>query len=377
MTPSRETSGPTATQTPQRTPPTPQPTIPSPRPTSAGSISVVSVAVSPDDRQVYTVGNHGLAVFGRDPETRELSLEQVFSRGVDDVPGLETLADVAVSPDAGFVYVVSYEQSSVTVFARDSASDLLRFVQIVRNLEDGVTHMNNPTTAAASPDGGHLYVSNGSAVVVFSRDVAEGTLTFVEAVASSAGFLASMKISPSGATVYLAGSLGIDLFRRDVSGRLTVLASDACEFCIGVAASPDERHVYLTESTSDPGSKSMVETFALESGELSFVAGATVPYPASAVEVSGDGENVYVISAEPASSVTVFRRDPRSGELTFVERDSDGTIADGFRMALSHDGKSLYVAPRLESVLTVYDRAADGTLDFLQSAAALVDQQGH
>jgi hypothetical protein len=83
------------------------------------------VAVSPDNRSVYAVGQDAAVVrFDRDPSTRALTAKGCISQAPDgtgcstSVEGLFEPRSVVVSPDGISVYVVSYGMQSVTRFDR-------------------------------------------------------------------------------------------------------------------------------------------------------------------------------------------------------------------------------------------------------------------
>ena len=69
---------------------------------------------------------------------------------------------------------------AVAVFSRDPASGARAFVEVQRDGFGGVDGLFHPVTI--SPDGNHLYAAGGGddTVVVFSRDSATGSLTFIE-----------------------------------------------------------------------------------------------------------------------------------------------------------------------------------------------------
>jgi DNA-binding beta-propeller fold protein YncE len=90
---------------------------------------------------------------------------------------------VAVSPDDKYLYVATHGDSTVAVFSRDATTGALTFVEQQEDGAGGVMNMGEPTGVVVSPDpdSGCLYVtsSTDNAVVVFSRNLATGTLTFV------------------------------------------------------------------------------------------------------------------------------------------------------------------------------------------------------
>jgi 6-phosphogluconolactonase (cycloisomerase 2 family) len=92
---------------------------------------------------------------------------------------------------------------------------------------------------------------------------------------------------------------------------------------------------------------------------------------AHSVASSPDGKHVYVVGYED-DAVSVFSRDPSSGTLTFVEFKQDGVDGvDGlwapYSVALSPDGKNVYVAGSADDAVAVFSRdSSTGALTFVQ-----------
>lgn len=213
-------------------------------------------------------------------------------------------------------------------------------------------------------------------------------------------FMGSRAISASadGRNVYVASSRSnaIAVFRRNpktgalgqpsgASGCVAAKGAFECGKAIGlngpnsVAISPNGRNVYVTSRGSNA-----VTAFQRNrsTGALRQLPGATgciagVPLPGCAigtallgpdvVVVSPDGKNVYVGSFF-GNAVAVFNRDPSTGALT-QPAGSAGCIAEATSgcasglalgapegMAISGDGKSVYVATALSSAVVVLAR---------------------
>ncbi len=91
-----------------------------------------------------------------------------------------------------------------------------------------------------------------------------------------------------------------------------------------------------------------------------------------ALAVSPDGRHLYVVSRDD-NALVVFARDDVTGELTFVESFIDGTggvfgLEDPSSVAVSPDGRHVYVSADLDDALSVFAR--DPTLDELAFIAA-------
>jgi 6-phosphogluconolactonase (cycloisomerase 2 family) len=94
----------------------------------------------------------------------------------------------------------------------------------------------------------------------------------------------------------------------------------------------------------------------------------------SGIAASPDGENLYV-TAGNAHSVSVFARDPGSGDLTYMEchanigkNGCEDPAKDSFGqpsgIAVSPDGESVYVTSIVSSSVSSFTRGAGGSLDY-------------
>jgi len=193
--------------------------------------------------------------------------------------------------------------------------------------------------------------------------------------------------SPDGRHVYVAGSVSDSLatFERD---RLTdtldwvdaladgVDGVDGLDGASGVALSPDGRHVYVA-AQGDNG----VAVFARDAatGVLGFVEAFGSPAVgidhldgADAVAVSPDGRNVYVASRWD-DAIAVFSRHATSGSLTFQGGPRDGLDGvDGLdgatSLVVSRDGRFVYAAGLDDAAVAVFSRdVTSGALSFVES----------
>jgi len=302
-----------------------------------------------------------LVAFRRDAATGKLSFIEQHADDTAGVDGLGGPFDVAVSPDGAHVYVAAVE-SAVAVFARDPTSGRLTFVEVERQGVNGVDGIAGAFALTVSPDGAHVYVGNrsGNSVAVFSRNPGTGGLTFVEVQRDGVGGVdglagvQSLAVSPDGAHVYVAGEddNALAVFSRNpVTGALTfvevqrdgVNGVDGLYVPQAVTVSADGAHVYAG-SYYDRG----VSVFSRDpgTGQLTFVQvvredGGTAPYigPVSYVTVSPDGANVYSVAYNGVA--VVFARDPSTGMLTFVENQFMG---DPQWVGCSPDAAHVYIA---------------------------------
>ncbi len=284
--------------------------------------------------------------------------------------------------------------------------------------------LDGPQDAAVSPDGRNVYVAAGrpggtSAVVVFDR-AGDGALT---QKAGQGGCIAdvgsascvdgvglsdatAVEVSPDGSNVYVAGALlgAIAVFDRAADGTLTqkpglagcisdkgdgpCTAGRAIQFIESMAMSPDGRSVYTTARMSEsvavfdrgadgtltqkPGVAGCISA-STTGGGCAFGKAFSGP---DSVAVSPDGRSVYV-GADGSDAVSVFDR-AADGSLTqkagsagcISGLPSGGACAKGIGLdgiisvAVSHDGTNVYTAgySGRGAFVAVLRRAADGTL---------------
>lgn len=191
-------------------------------------------------------------------------------------------------------------------------------------------------------------------------------------------------VSPDGKNVYTVGYYdnSIAVFDRDrVTGALTFSAVfqnevggvDGLDGASSVAVSEDGKSVYVTGYTDDA-----LAVFDRDAatGALTFstffqdgVGGVDGLDEANSVAVSHDGKSVYVAGYND-NALAVFDRDTATGALTFSTFLQNGVggvegIGGAYSVAVSPDGKSVYVAGYDDNALAVFDRNTDtGVLAF-------------
>ena len=287
-----------------------------------GLDQAISVVVSPDGNHVYVASRvNAVAAFSRNPTTGVLTqlagaagcIAEVGD-GVNcaDGKGLAGPRAVAVSPDGKNVYVGSRDASSVAVFTRNSTTGALTqlggVAGCVSETGTGGTCTDGKALLGArgvtvSADGLHVYVAsqNDNAVAAFTRNTTTGALT---QLGGAAGCVAE---TGDGVTC--------------TDGRGLVNP-------IHVAVSPDGKHVYGVSRDSHSVTVFARNTMTGALTQLGGAAGCVAETGDGVtcadgkglsepvfVEVSPDGENVYVAS-QVSDGVTVFARNKTTGALT-------------------------------------------------------------
>jgi 6-phosphogluconolactonase len=240
---------------------------------------------------------------------------------------------------------------------------------------------------AVSPDGRSVYVPASDANAVFQYDVgATGPLTPKSPASVAAGDMpAGVAVSPDGKSVYVANGFSNNpatVSQYDVgAGGVLTPKSPATVTTLpgpaGVAVSPDGKSVYVTNAFSNPGEVSQYSAGA--GGALVSKSPATVPTNVGfggepeGVAVSPDGRSAYVVNGG-------FVRG--GGSIAQYSVGADGALSPktpaGFQagsvpvgVAVSPDGRSVYVADRLNNDVLQYSVGADGALSPLSPAAVV------
>lgn len=385
------------------------------------------LAITPDGETLYVTFDFlpelSTLVYDRDPATGTLSLVEEAA----DVSG-----PIAVSPDGDFLY--SSVGDGVATFTI-GGSGALTLLGTLRRGMPGVDDQLRVDALAVSPDGRHVYASSVADSITFVlRREASGQLSYVGKIASPDPFFANVRplvVSPDGANVYVCRELEgrIEVYGRDaVTGLLALTSTFPGESprlsCKAMAVSPDGRNLYtpgqfeqslLVLARQASGALSLVDT--LEEGEG---APAGLPF-AHSVAVSRDDRHVY--AADTVSGrIGLFLRDDATGRLSFVEAveatvetlvlSPDNTFLYGLRpdggiaifrrdagtgelapagvhatdfpeseccsdLAISLDGRNLYVSLFFQSAVAVYARnATTGQVSLLEVVHDGVGQPG-
>ena len=338
-----------------------------------------SSAVSPDGRHVYAAGalDDSLVVFARDATNHVLTFVEVLRDQVGGVFGLNGASGVDVSADGRHVYVSSHGDDAVAVFARDATSDLLSFVETQEDGVGGVDGLDGASSIRVSPDDRFVYATgrNDSSLAVFARDASTDDLSFVTSASRGGTFIGLLGASdvattPDGRFVYVAGREddAVAVFEQLANGTLDYLGAvedgvDGANGLAGASAlavSPDGLHLYVAARMEDA-----VGVFSIPpSGIPEFierkrdgVAGVFGLNEPTAVAVSADG-SLVLATGKLSQAVVLFRRDPGSGSLSFVETAANGAggvtgLAGASSALFTADGREIYVTGREDDALVI------------------------
>jgi 6-phosphogluconolactonase (cycloisomerase 2 family) len=277
---------------------------------------------------------------------------------------------------------------------------VLEFVDAQRENVDGVTGLAGVLAVVVSPDGRYVYAAGGNddAIAVFGRDAATGALDERQVVKNGVGgiqglaFPTALALSPDGTHLYVAGTHddAVVAFARDTtSGSLTFIEAqidgaagvEGLRNSSAVVVSPDGSHVYVAGQHDDAiavfrrnavtGWLAFVE---VQRDGVNGVKGIAGPL---GLAISPDGKNVYVASGN-VSALGAFSRDATTGRLQQIDLEQEGGTAVGLRgihgVAVSPDGASVYGVGQADSAVAVFRRnKSTGTLKFDDAAVQGVD----
>jgi 6-phosphogluconolactonase (cycloisomerase 2 family) len=385
-----------------------------------------SVVVSPDGKNVYMAefGDASISEFARhsDGSLTQLAspnncIAQTASTstcGTKTANGLEFAEAIAISPDGRNVYAVGEDSNSVGAiaeFARNADGSLTQLASPNNCIGENPTQTDgtmstcgtggghglfNPVAVTVSPDGTTVYVADraGSAIAEFARS-ANGSLTqlsgandCVQEHGVNNGFgpdcttsgnglsgAESLAVSPDGHSVYVGGGDSIAEFTRNANGSLTQVTSP--NNCI-------QNHA---DTQTDCGNEAGIGLRNLVS-----------------LDVSPDGQNLYSSAGNYTGAVAEFARSADgslaqlSGANSCIEENAanEGTqapagcgtrtgngLGEGGALEVSPDGANVYVAESSDdcnstchSAVVELSRRADGSLVQLASPNNCIEEGG-
>jgi 6-phosphogluconolactonase (cycloisomerase 2 family) len=316
-----------------------------PRPTFAGSASSAggefrrTIAVSPDSGAVYDSKNGENALRQMTVTDSSLANRRTYTNYQDGISGMSGPQVIGIAPDGGCVYVTALNSypASIVAFRRDPATNDLTY---------GSTFTASGFEAwdemAFSGDGGFMYVAAGtSGLTVLDRDASSCALSANETVPAAGAQVMGLAIAPGGGHLYAVDPFGKRLFsftRNATDGTVALTqtitegvgGAAGLDGVTGVVVSPDGKNVYTTANTENALT---VWDRNATTGDLSLHAvvhdGAAIAgslAKAQTLVISSDGTSIYVGASAPTNAVSVFRRNPTTGDVTFLQKITD---ADG------------------------------------------------
>ncbi|MDA3892447.1 MAG: beta-propeller fold lactonase family protein [Salinivirgaceae bacterium] len=304
------------------------------------------------------------------------------------IHGLDGSADIVSSSDGKFAYSLSWDDDAITIFKISETDSSMQLIGTLWGKDNGFTGFNYVNI---SPDDKFLYVSSftNNKVILYARDVLTGLLSYVESYTDpSQGTPMVVKFSPDGKNAYVPSYYDNTLLvysRNTETGALSYLEKhvdgqngvNRLKYVKCVEVSPDGKFVYTAAHDDDA-----ITIFSrnTSTGKLTFVKELIDGVNGIAgigfvefMEMSDDGKHLYTCS-NTNTYLTVFSRNSTTGDLTFVEsfgeleEPSDDDLfqlnsPDG--LELSKDNKTLFVSDIGTNGVFVFSRnTSSGALTY-------------
>ena len=349
-----------------------------------GLSEVFDVTVSRDGLNVYATGyqDNTIVVFSRERSTGELTFLEVHKDNLSGVEGLQGIKDISISPDGKNVYTVGMEDDAITAFNRNLYTGRLSFFQVLVDNTTGVDGLDGISDVEVSPDGNFVYTvgSIDDAVSIFSRNSQTGALTYIQSHKEGVSGLNTLdgandlEISSDGKYMYLAASNDdtVSTFsRNENTGNITFITSqtdgllsvDGLDGVMDLTISPDNLHVYASSLNDNA-----IAAFRISSidGSLIFIdswidGNTSVDGLKFAVasEITSDGKHLYVVG-KGDNSVAEFARNPATGELVYINKSTNNFQGvDGINqvsdLALLPNKSILYSASPSENKIGIFE----------------------
>lgn len=395
-----------------------------------------ALALSPDGRHAYLTvasGNRLLMLTRANepagPSYGQLTVIGSLQQGMASVQGLSSPRRIVLSGDGAHAYVSGQLGGSVSWFVRDPVSGVLEFAGVRSDDTGGVDGLRGATGLVLDDSRNHLYVAGtlDRAIALFQRqsdsycppsgqgdpvavpiDVAAGgSVTFQIQARVRAGLASGVMVqnvvrvdapqdpNPDNNEATDADPVGVvadlEITKSDGLAEIDGLAGARALSGQGgrlftAGASDNAIGVFRRElNPADPayGAVRFAAVLRSGTGAVSGLSGV------ADVLASADGAHVYAVSPVE-NTVVVFRRVAGPQELAFVETKQNGVLGvsglSGARaLALSPDGRHLYVAGEFANAIAVFRREHDplatgfGRLHYLglvQNAVSGVDGLG-
>ena len=258
-------------------------------PTIGAGSSPFGIVISPDGLHAYVTssGSASIYMYSRNVITGILS-----PLSTPTIPTGSTPVGIAMSPDGKSVYATTYGDYMVYMFSRNSSTGLLAALSTPT-----VSAGTNTGRIVVSPDGTSVYTTNSgnNNAYLYNRNTTTGILVY-SATISTGALTTGIAISADGASVYIISSGLINMYSRSIAnGTLTALVTPTISisgsFPLDVAVSPDGLFVYAIGQNLVNQYSRNTSTGALAA--LAIPAFNTGSLP-TRIAISPDSNSVYV-----------------------------------------------------------------------------------
>jgi 6-phosphogluconolactonase (cycloisomerase 2 family) len=340
-------------------------------------LSVNSVEMSADGRFLYATPWQlgAIVVFERDPQKGGLKHVQTLRE-----PGsLAGNTSIAFSPSSPLAVAACFNAQTAVLLHRDAKTGKLKILDSARNGQNNVRGLAFAVDAIFSPDGMYVYVLDGNAGGIAIFKVGRDKLEWIESFDGEDQCLAGSRgvaLAEDGKIMYVAGSRANSLSvleRNAETGLLKVKQMlwdeennvHGLAGAFGVVCTRNGEFIYTTSGRfsgddavsafrrGKEGWLEVVHELIAERDELPDFKGG------NRLLLSPDEKNLYVVASQ-SGSLACFARDAKSGQVKLLESlsgDGDkGILIGAAGLAISPDGKFLYVAAEGRKTISIYRR---------------------
>lgn len=325
-----------------------------------------AIALSDDGETLYVINAYTLLYVSRDTATGALTYAGTLEGSMSSEPYLWAPSDVTVQGNLIFVTTSQYDgTSSLIVYQRGSNGEpvLLGYTDTGSEALDSLQHV------AVSPNGGTVYVANGSRIDAFSLDVATGALTYLGALASGLN-IQDIALTDDGKALFVTLADGTLNYYATANGAL-VGTQGGLDGATRIAVTADGGVIVLGDALAVLNAPPR-ETPAYVIGKTPVAFAADRTLADAELDAAADGEGNYkdaVISVTDStgggnfgfadgSGLTVSEgKLYLGGEAIATVANGGGTVTITFAAGVATDTANLV----LRSLTYANDTAASGT----------------
>jgi 6-phosphogluconolactonase (cycloisomerase 2 family)/fibronectin type 3 domain-containing protein len=302
---------------------------------------------SPDNKFAYTASSGGMGIFDFDATTGTIRLKELQNMQVHGY-GAMGIGNIVFTPDGQFAYATVQYAKIIYIFKRDAVTGRMTFLNEVPGVVDQYGYR---TAMIVSPDSKFLYVSNGSILNIYKRNLTDGSVTHVKREWSGVG-AADFYISQDGKFMYF-GSAYMRVFTRDMNTGLLTLLEEHLNWgsYFGssgyMAVTPDEKYIML--GTDNKGIGRIARDGV--TGKLTYLGIFNYPQPeniynpvgptgVNGLRTNPEGNKLYVSGHKTLTSYTI----DANGGLTLLDKvDVESTPNDPyFGLGISRNAEYIF-----------------------------------
>lgn len=398
----------------------------------SGHYGFSAIEISYDNKFLYVAGRTSLGVYTRNIQNGNLTLKDLFKEDDPGVSGLDAIYSLAVSPDDKNIYAISAGDTAFVTFSRNLSNDAFNFTDsrpfmnfidypnygysttglicdnnyafgtsywemgvhvTKRNHTDGsldyerfihegdgavVDGLYNPRNSCADEQQKMVYVTSyNNGISIFQRNDTTGKLIYKNVANNQNQHTAMLwhnnqtVLSKDGNYLYTLcqwENAGIAIFRADhTTDNLLLIdsvmsdpyGSTGLDEPVDLAFSPEGEHLYVVSTASQSGLAQY--SYNPQNGSLhleNFYEFDNTGEPFDNISISSHGNYVFIWNTY-SCDITMLGRDKISGALTYLSASSQQSIGGLYlsrltEIAISNDQKNLYAAYGENDVLINY-----------------------